>query len=199
MQAAALQLLRVTPAHRRVSVFKGCWPGKQAITAGRPPSINNRQHIIYVITGHHSSTPLPTSPLCLSPQCTRTCGEGARYRRVLCVDEDKGGEVHGRHCDSSKRPADRESCSLQPCEYIWITGEWSEVRPGDSVVSSDLREQGGEGRDAPEHSSQTSPSAFPGQGPRVWYWGRCVRWGAPLKSWSCDSLQCPAGMMRETL
>ncbi|XP_008144491.2 A disintegrin and metalloproteinase with thrombospondin motifs 9 isoform X1 [Eptesicus fuscus] len=59
-------------------------------------------------------------------ECTRTCGEGARYRRVLCVDEDKGGEVHSGHCDPSKRPADRESCSVQPCEYIWITGEWSE-------------------------------------------------------------------------
>lgn len=49
---------------------------------------------------------------------------------MLCVDEDKGGEVHGGHCDPSKRPADRESCSVQPCEYIWITGEWSEVRLG---------------------------------------------------------------------
>ena len=43
------------------------------------------------------------------------------------MDEDKGGEVHGVHCDMSTRPADRESCSLQPCEYVWITGEWSEV------------------------------------------------------------------------
>lgn len=49
---------------------------------------------------------------------------------MLCVDEDKGGEVHGGHCDPSKRPADRESCSVQPCEYVWITGEWSEVRLG---------------------------------------------------------------------
>ncbi|XP_036992016.2 A disintegrin and metalloproteinase with thrombospondin motifs 9 isoform X1 [Artibeus jamaicensis] len=59
-------------------------------------------------------------------ECTKTCGEGSRYRRVMCVDEEKGSEVHGMHCDSSKRPADRESCSLQPCEYVWITGEWSE-------------------------------------------------------------------------
>lgn len=61
---------------------------------------------------------------------------------MLCVDEDKGGEVHGGHCDPSKRPVDRESCSLQPCEYIWITGEWSEVCPRDSVVSNGLRETG---------------------------------------------------------
>ncbi|KAM7063007.1 A disintegrin and metalloproteinase with thrombospondin motifs 9 isoform 4-T4 [Molossus nigricans] len=58
--------------------------------------------------------------------CSKTCGEGSRYRRVVCVGEDTGGEVHGAHCDRSQRPADRESCTLQPCEYVWITGEWSE-------------------------------------------------------------------------
>lgn len=51
------------------------------------------------------------------------------------MDENKGGEVHGVHCDMSKRPADRESCSLQPCEYVWITGEWSEVGPRASVTA----------------------------------------------------------------
>lgn len=60
-------------------------------------------------------------------QCSRTCGEGSRYRKVLCVDKDEGGEVHSVLCDMSRRPVDRESCSLQPCEYVWITGEWSEV------------------------------------------------------------------------
>lgn len=68
-------------------------------------------------------------------QCSKTCGEGSRYRKVVCVDADKGNEVHGIHCDLSKRPADRESCSLQPCEYVWITGEWSEVRPRASVTT----------------------------------------------------------------
>lgn len=95
----------------------------------RSPSRHNRlYHIWETRTSPYHI--LHNSPLCLPLQCTRTCGEGARYRRVLCVDEDKGGEVHGGLCDPSKRPADRESCSVQPCEYIWITGEWSEVRPG---------------------------------------------------------------------
>ncbi|KAM9593052.1 A disintegrin and metalloproteinase with thrombospondin motifs 9 isoform 1-T1 [Trichechus inunguis] len=58
-------------------------------------------------------------------ECTKTCGEGSRYRKVACVDEDKG-EVRTVQCDVTQRPADRESCSLQPCEYVWITGEWSE-------------------------------------------------------------------------
>ncbi|GAB1291091.1 A disintegrin-like and metallopeptidase (reprolysin type) with thrombospondin type 1 motif, 9 [Apodemus speciosus] len=57
--------------------------------------------------------------------CTKTCGEGSRYRHVVCVAEDQS-EVHSAHCDSDQRPPDRESCSLQPCEYVWITGEWSE-------------------------------------------------------------------------
>ncbi|XP_043835694.1 A disintegrin and metalloproteinase with thrombospondin motifs 9 isoform X2 [Dromiciops gliroides] len=57
--------------------------------------------------------------------CTKTCGEGSRYRKVVCVNVNKV-EEHSLHCDPSQRPPDRESCSLQPCEYIWITGEWSE-------------------------------------------------------------------------
>lgn len=68
-------------------------------------------------------------------QCTKTCGEGSRYRKVVCVDVDKGSDVHDVHCDMSKRPADSESCSLQPCEYVWITGEWSEVRPWEPVTT----------------------------------------------------------------
>ncbi|XP_010604869.1 A disintegrin and metalloproteinase with thrombospondin motifs 9 isoform X12 [Fukomys damarensis] len=57
--------------------------------------------------------------------CSKTCGEGSRFRRVVCVDEDQG-ELHSALCSTSQRPPDRESCSLQPCEYVWITGEWSE-------------------------------------------------------------------------
>uniref|UniRef100_A0A0P6J9Z7 A disintegrin and metalloproteinase with thrombospondin motifs 9 preproprotein n=1 Tax=Heterocephalus glaber TaxID=10181 RepID=A0A0P6J9Z7_HETGA len=58
-------------------------------------------------------------------ECSKTCGEGFRFRRVVCVDENQG-EVHRALCSSSQRPTDRESCSRQPCEYVWITGEWSE-------------------------------------------------------------------------
>ncbi|KFO22575.1 A disintegrin and metalloproteinase with thrombospondin motifs 9 [Fukomys damarensis] len=58
-------------------------------------------------------------------ECSKTCGEGSRFRRVVCVDEDQG-ELHSALCSTSQRPPDRESCSLQPCEYVWITGEWSE-------------------------------------------------------------------------
>uniref|UniRef100_A0A8C4V0K3 ADAM metallopeptidase with thrombospondin type 1 motif 9 n=1 Tax=Falco tinnunculus TaxID=100819 RepID=A0A8C4V0K3_FALTI len=57
-----------------------------------------------------------------------TCGEASRYRKVVCVDENKQLQNSG-YCDASKRPPEIESCGLPPCEYIWITGEWSEVSP----------------------------------------------------------------------
>uniref|UniRef100_A0A8B9M1H9 ADAM metallopeptidase with thrombospondin type 1 motif 9 n=1 Tax=Accipiter nisus TaxID=211598 RepID=A0A8B9M1H9_9AVES len=57
-----------------------------------------------------------------------TCGEASRYRKVVCVDENKQLQNSG-YCDASKRPPEIESCGLPPCEYVWITGEWSEVSP----------------------------------------------------------------------
>ncbi|XP_074140277.1 A disintegrin and metalloproteinase with thrombospondin motifs 9 isoform X2 [Sminthopsis crassicaudata] len=76
-------------------------------------------------TCHSPACPLYTWRAEEWQSCTKTCGAGSRYRKVVCVN---GNEVeeHSLHCDPSQRPADRESCSLQPCEYIWITGEWSE-------------------------------------------------------------------------
>jgi len=58
----------------------------------------------------------------------KTCGEASRYRKVVCVDDNKQVQNSG-YCDASKRPPEMESCGLPPCEYVWITGEWSEVSP----------------------------------------------------------------------
>nr|XP_033782394.1 A disintegrin and metalloproteinase with thrombospondin motifs 9 isoform X3 [Geotrypetes seraphini] len=58
-------------------------------------------------------------------ECTKSCGVGSRYRKVLCVNQDKE-EVHGAYCIKKEQPPEVESCNVQPCEYIWITGEWSE-------------------------------------------------------------------------
>lgn len=44
------------------------------------------------------------------------------------MDENKQVQNSG-YCDASKRPPEIESCRLPPCEYVWITGEWSEVSP----------------------------------------------------------------------
>ncbi|XP_025025937.1 A disintegrin and metalloproteinase with thrombospondin motifs 9 isoform X3 [Python bivittatus] len=58
-------------------------------------------------------------------ECSKTCGKGSRYRKVICLDQNMQ-EVDSPHCDPSKRPSDVEICTLPPCEYIWITGDWSE-------------------------------------------------------------------------
>ncbi|XP_015683302.1 A disintegrin and metalloproteinase with thrombospondin motifs 9-like, partial [Protobothrops mucrosquamatus] len=58
-------------------------------------------------------------------ECSKTCGKGSRYRKVICVDQNMQ-DVDSLHCDPSKRPSDVEICTLPPCEYIWITGDWSE-------------------------------------------------------------------------
>ncbi|KAM4651989.1 A disintegrin and metalloproteinase with thrombospondin motifs 9 [Discoglossus pictus] len=57
--------------------------------------------------------------------CSKTCDGGIRYRKIVCVNEDKK-EVPSYHCEETKKPSDVENCNLQSCEFIWITGEWSE-------------------------------------------------------------------------
>lgn len=45
---------------------------------------------------------------------------------MLCLDEEDS-EVHEKLCSNQIKPADIEPCNTQPCEFVWITGEWSEV------------------------------------------------------------------------
>uniref|UniRef100_A0A4W4GDV2 Peptidase M12B domain-containing protein n=1 Tax=Electrophorus electricus TaxID=8005 RepID=A0A4W4GDV2_ELEEL len=54
-----------------------------------------------------------------------SCGSGHRRRTVACLslaDE----QVHNAHCAEDLRPTDVEVCNTQPCEFIWVTGEWTE-------------------------------------------------------------------------
>uniref|UniRef100_A0AAR2JEP4 Peptidase M12B domain-containing protein n=1 Tax=Pygocentrus nattereri TaxID=42514 RepID=A0AAR2JEP4_PYGNA len=59
--------------------------------------------------------------------CSETCGSGRRRRTVVCLDHNEQ-EVHEMYCSDHERPADTELCNIQPCEFIWITGDWTEVR-----------------------------------------------------------------------
>lgn len=61
----------------------------------------------------------PLTP-CFAPQCTGSCGEGVRERRVFCA------EPH--HCSTTQRPNSTEPCSLEPCAH-WKSGDWEEVCP----------------------------------------------------------------------
>lgn len=45
----------------------------------------------------------------------------------MCLDKDED-EVDDMYCMKQSKPADKEPCNLQPCDFIWITGEWSKVR-----------------------------------------------------------------------
>ncbi|XP_029990964.1 A disintegrin and metalloproteinase with thrombospondin motifs 9 isoform X1 [Sphaeramia orbicularis] len=57
--------------------------------------------------------------------CSKSCGSGHRRRALQCVDQNQQ-EVHEMYCVNQIRPPDIESCNTQACEYIWITGEWTE-------------------------------------------------------------------------
>uniref|UniRef100_A0A8C7HLX5 ADAM metallopeptidase with thrombospondin type 1 motif 9 n=1 Tax=Oncorhynchus kisutch TaxID=8019 RepID=A0A8C7HLX5_ONCKI len=60
-------------------------------------------------------------------ECSKSCGSGHRRRAVLCMDQT-GEEVHEMFCVDQRRPDDSESCNTHVCEFIWITGDWTEVR-----------------------------------------------------------------------
>lgn len=75
----------------------------------------------------------PVLDLVLSPlQCSKSCGSGHRRRALQCVDHNQQ-EVHEMYCVNQIRPPDIESCNTHVCEFIWITGEWTEVRAKPAV------------------------------------------------------------------
>ncbi|XP_043933862.1 A disintegrin and metalloproteinase with thrombospondin motifs 9 [Protopterus annectens] len=57
-------------------------------------------------------------------ECSKTCGSGIKIRKVVCVN-DNNEEASSMLCQGN-RPPDTDNCSVTPCEYVWITGEWSE-------------------------------------------------------------------------
>ncbi|XP_051981577.1 ADAMTS-like protein 2 [Xyrauchen texanus] len=60
-------------------------------------------------------------------RCNTTCGRGVKRRTVLCMGIT-GGKVQiyeDEGCDSSKKPADDDTCFERPC-FKWYTTPWSE-------------------------------------------------------------------------
>ncbi|KAG7454736.1 hypothetical protein MATL_G00262940 [Megalops atlanticus] len=58
-------------------------------------------------------------------ECNATCGDGARNRRVLCLDGDRK-PAPDSHCDPASRPVESQPCRRAPCQYVWMTGDWSQ-------------------------------------------------------------------------
>uniref|UniRef100_A0A6Q2XJ72 ADAM metallopeptidase with thrombospondin type 1 motif 20 n=1 Tax=Esox lucius TaxID=8010 RepID=A0A6Q2XJ72_ESOLU len=61
-------------------------------------------------------------------KCNATCGNGMRTRKVLCMGAGLTPAQEAA-CDPSSRPALHQPCSGAPCHYMWMTGEWSQVKP----------------------------------------------------------------------
>lgn len=87
----------------------------------------NECHIV-LIWAHCKTSASVLSPL----QCSKSCGSGHRRRALQCVDHNQQ-EIHEMYCVNQIRPPAIESCNTHACEYIWITGEWTEVRATEAV------------------------------------------------------------------
>ncbi|KAF4794552.1 ADAM metallopeptidase with thrombospondin type 1 motif 9 [Turdus rufiventris] len=136
--------------------------------------------------------------------CTKTCGEASRFRKVFCVDENKQLQNSG-YCDASKRPPEMESCRLPPCEYIWITGEWSEcsVTCGKGyrqrlVSCSEIYT----GKDHYEYGYQNMVNCPGTQPPNIQpcYLGECpISASWRVGNWGSCSVTCGVGVMHRSV
>ncbi|NXI14260.1 ATS9 metalloproteinase, partial [Irena cyanogastra] len=136
--------------------------------------------------------------------CAKTCGEASRFRKVFCVDENEQLQSSG-HCDASKRPSEVESCGLPPCEYIWITGEWSEcsVTCGKGyrqrlVSCSEIYT----GKDHYEYGYQNMVNCPGTQPPNIQpcYLGECpISASWRVGNWGSCSVTCGVGVMHRSV
>ncbi|KAF7660784.1 hypothetical protein LDENG_00275340 [Lucifuga dentata] len=58
-------------------------------------------------------------------ECNTTCGEGVRSRKVECVGPGMTS-TQVEYCEPSSKPPLHQTCKGAPCQYVWMTGEWSQ-------------------------------------------------------------------------
>uniref|UniRef100_A0AAV2M8W4 GON domain-containing protein n=1 Tax=Knipowitschia caucasica TaxID=637954 RepID=A0AAV2M8W4_KNICA len=136
--------------------------------------------------------------------CSQSCGSGLRQRALQCVD-DQGKEVHEVYCVNQIKPPHVESCNPHACEYMWVTGDWSQcsVSCGRGyrhrlVSCSEAHTEKGNYEYSPQSLSScpdTPPESYTPcdtapcghmQEWRVGSWGQC-------------SVSCGVGVMRRTV
>ncbi|XP_075230362.1 ADAM metallopeptidase with thrombospondin type 1 motif A isoform X2 [Lycorma delicatula] len=61
-------------------------------------------------------------------RCSRTCGKGEHYRRVLCVTRDIEMVVDEIYCEHLWKPQTHRICKIGACPLAmeWAVGDWSE-------------------------------------------------------------------------
>ncbi|XP_041417723.1 A disintegrin and metalloproteinase with thrombospondin motifs 9 isoform X2 [Xenopus laevis] len=137
-------------------------------------------------------------------ECSKTCDEGIRYRKVTCQNEDKK-EIPHSHCEENKRPLEVEKCNVHSCEFLWLTGEWSEcsVTCGNGykqrlVTCSEVYSS----KDHYEYGYQSSANCPGEQPPTVQncYQGECpISASWRVGNWGKCSVTCGSGVMQRSV
>ncbi|XP_071963975.1 papilin-like isoform X2 [Antedon mediterranea] len=69
-------------------------------------------------------------------RCSEDCGDGVKSRSIHCMSQT--GQLYPESfCFSNRKPIITRTCSRSPCEYKWMTTEWSKcTRPCGSGVKT---------------------------------------------------------------
>lgn len=65
----------------------------------------------------------------ISIQCSASCGNGVKSRRVKCYSEQSNKLVPSYFCSTKKKPRRQKKCQIRHCPYKWVVDQWSQVNP----------------------------------------------------------------------
>lgn len=61
-------------------------------------------------------------------QCSKSCGKGVRNRQIWCRNTVRDVSVVDDYCAHLKKPKTTKQCERTNCPFVWVEGEWSQVR-----------------------------------------------------------------------